>query len=65
MVVVAATAEGNYALIVGGLSISIPIVIICSTFVVHIVERFPVFVTIRAAFVGWIAGKTLSGDQGK
>ncbi len=63
VVAVAAAAKGSIPLIVFGLAMSVPIVVAGSTLIVSIVKRFPIVVWIGSAFLGWIAGETIAGDD--
>jgi YjbE family integral membrane protein len=63
VVAVAAAAKGSIPLIVFGLAMSVPIVVAGSTLIVSIVKRFPIVVWIGSAFLGWIAGETIAGDN--
>jgi YjbE family integral membrane protein len=63
----AAAAEGagpraKMALLVLGLGISIPIVILGSTWVLKLIRRWPVIVKLGAALLGWIAGEMAIAD---
>ena len=60
----AETAPENVKLIllVLGLAISIPIVIFGSTLLLHVMERFPIIITIGAGLLGWIAGEMAVSD---
>lgn len=53
---VAAVAKGSITLLVIGLAISIPLVIFASTFLLKLMERFPVIITLGAALLGYVAG---------
>ena len=63
VVAIAAAANGSVPLIVFGLAVSIPIVVAGSTLIVAMIKRFPVFVWIGSAFLGWIAGETFVSDS--
>lgn len=62
VIAVAAAAQGNMTLLVLGLALSIPIVVFGSTLMIKLMERFPVIVTLGAALIGWIGGKTIVSD---
>jgi predicted tellurium resistance membrane protein TerC len=62
VVAVAAAAMGDTTLLVLGLAISIPLVILGSTLLLKVIERFPVIVWVGAALLGFIAGELLVGD---
>lgn len=59
---VAAAAGGNLTLLILGLLISIPLVVFGATLLVHLMERFPVIITIGAGLIGWVAGEMLVTD---
>ena len=62
VIAVAAAAQGNVVLLVLGLAISIPLVIIGSTLMIKLMERFPVIVVLGAALIGWVGGVTIASD---
>ena len=49
-------------LLVVGLAMSIPLIIVGSTVLMRVMERFPVIITLGAALLGWIAGQMLATD---
>ncbi len=59
---VAAAAHGNIALLVFGLALSIPIVLVGSTYVAAVLERFPRIVWLGAAALVWTAAGLILGD---
>ncbi len=65
-VALAAKIDGviNYALLVMGLAISIPMVIFGSKIMIQLMERFPVIIVLGAALIGWVAGDAISHDPG-
>ncbi|MBI3898041.1 MAG: TerC family protein [Gammaproteobacteria bacterium] len=54
---VAAAAKGSVLLLTIGLAISIPLVVFGSTFLLKLMERFPVIITIGGGLLGWVAGE--------
>ncbi|MBI2753831.1 MAG: YjbE family putative metal transport protein [Betaproteobacteria bacterium] len=62
VIAVAAAAKGSLTLLILGLVISIPLVIFGSTFLMKLMERWPVIVTIGAALIGWVAGEMAATD---
>ena len=62
VIAVAAAAQGSYVLLVLGLAISIPLVVYGATLLVHLMERYPVIITIGAALIGFVAGEMLVTD---
>lgn len=59
---VAAAAKGNFALLVIGLGISIPLIIYGSTLMLKLMERFPIIVTAGGGLLGWVAGEMAITD---
>jgi YjbE family integral membrane protein len=62
VIAVAAASKDSYTLAVLGVVISIPIVIWGSRFVLKLMDRYPVVITLGAALLGWIAGDMIVGD---
>lgn len=62
VIAVAGAAKGDLALVVFGIVISIPIIVWGSKFVLKLMDRFPIVITLGAALLGWIAGGMLVGD---
>jgi YjbE family integral membrane protein len=63
VIAVAAAAQGSYLLLILGLAISIPLVVFGATLLVHLMERYPVIITIGAGLIGWVAGEMLITDS--
>lgn len=61
LAIVAAT-NGNILMLAIGLLISVPIIILGSTIVIKIMDRFPWIVFIGALVIGWAAGSMLATD---
>ena len=59
---VAAAAKGSILLLVIGLGISIPLIIYGSTFVLKMMTRWPVIVTLGGGVLGWVAGEMAVTD---
>jgi len=59
---IAGAARGDWALIVIGLIISIPIVVGGSTLIMAMLSRFPMLVWGGGALLGWIAGELIVGE---
>jgi YjbE family integral membrane protein len=64
VVAVAGVAKGSYALLIVGLSVSIPLVIAGAAIIMALLDRFPIIVWAGAAFLGWIAGNMIADDTG-
>ncbi len=59
---VAAAAKGSLPLLVIGLVISIPLIVYGSTFILKLMNRFPIIITIGAGLLGWVAGEMALSD---
>ena len=59
---VAAAAQGNTALLVIGLAVSIPLIVFGSTLILKVMDRFPVIIVAGAALLGWLAGEMMLTD---
>jgi YjbE family integral membrane protein len=62
VIAVAAAAKGSTFLLIMGLAISIPLMIYGSSFLLKLIERFPLIVWIGAALLGFIAGEIALTD---
>ncbi len=62
VIAVAGAAKGDLGLVVFGIVISIPIIVWGSKFVLKLMDRFPIVITLGAALLGWIAGGMFVGD---
>ena len=62
VIAVAAAAKGNNVLMIIGLAVSIPLVIFASTYLMKIMKRFPVIVTLGASLLGYVAGEMFVTD---
>lgn len=62
VIAVAAAARGDLALVIFGILVSIPIVVWGSKFVLKLMDRLPIVITLGGALLGWIAGDMLLGD---
>ena len=60
VIAIAAAAEGNFALILIGLAISIPLIVAGAALIMSLLERFPILVWAGAALLGWIVGETIA-----
>ncbi len=59
---VAAAAKGSVSLIVFGLLVSIPIVVLGSQVIMHLIARFPILVLAGGGLLGYIAGEMMIED---
>jgi YjbE family integral membrane protein len=67
VIAIAAVAERfeaphNYALLMFGLAVSIPLIMAGAAIVLALLERFPIIVWAGAALLGWIAGEIIAKD---
>jgi YjbE family integral membrane protein len=62
VIAVVAAADGNFALLVFGLGISIPIIVAGATIVMAVLNYLPIIVWAGAALLGWIAGEVIGTD---
>jgi YjbE family integral membrane protein len=58
----AGAAKGHYGMLFLGLLITMPLILFGSALLMKLMERFPVFVTIGAALIGYVAGDMVIGD---
>jgi YjbE family integral membrane protein len=57
-----APADSRLALLIIGLGLSIPLIIVGSTLLMKIMERFPIIITLGAALLGFLAGEMFVSD---
>ncbi len=62
VIAIAAAANGNMALLVLGLAISIPLIVAGAALIMSLLDRFPILVWAGAALLGWIAGEVIATD---
>src|SRR5262249_16967920 len=62
VIAIAAAAQGNMALLVLGLGVSIPLIVAGAALIMALLERYPIFVWAGAALLGWIVGETIATD---
>ncbi len=60
---VAGAAQGAFDLVVIGLLISIPIVVLGSTIILKLVERFPIIISLGAAVLAFTAAKMVVNEK--
>lgn len=62
VIAVAAAAKESIVLLALGLAISIPLVVFGSTFLLKLMNRFPLIITIGGGLLGWVAGEMAVND---
>ena len=62
VIAIAAAANGEIALLVLGLAISIPMIIAGAALIMLVLDRFPLLVWFGAMLLGWIAGDVIASD---
>src|SRR5271166_5524305 len=62
VIAIALAAKGNFALILIGLAISIPLIVAGAALIMSLLERYPIFVWAGAALLGWIVGEVIVTD---
>jgi YjbE family integral membrane protein len=58
----AGAAKGHYDMLFVGLLITMPLILFGSAMLMKLMERFPVFVTIGAGLLGYVAGEMVVSD---
>ncbi len=61
-IAIAASAHGNFALIVFGLLLSVPIIMLGASIIARLLDRYRWIGLAGAALIGWIAGEVIAGD---
>jgi YjbE family integral membrane protein len=62
VIAIAAAAQGNVALLVLGLAISIPLIVAGAALIMALLDRYPILVWAGAALLGWIVGEVIATD---
>lgn len=62
VIAIAGAAGDSMFLIVFGLLLSVPIIMYGSKYVMKLMDRFPIVITLGGALLGWIAGGMLATD---
>ena len=62
IIAIVGVAQGDVALLVIGLVLSIPIILAGAALVMALLDRFPLLVWAGAALLGWIAGEIVATD---
>ncbi len=58
----AGAAKGHYGMLFLGLLITMPLILFGSAMLMKLMERFPVFITVGAGLLGYVAGDMAVGD---
>lgn len=59
---IAGVARGDAVLLTAGLVLSIPLIVLGSTLIMKVMERFPVVVYLGAGLIAWTAGEMIDTD---
>jgi YjbE family integral membrane protein len=62
VIAIAAIAGGQYGLFIFGLALSIPLIVVGSTLIMKLMDRYPIIVWGGAALLGWVAGEMIASD---
>ena len=62
VIAIAGAAKGSLGLVIFGLVVSIPIIVWGSKFVLRLMDRWPIVITLGGALLGWIAGDMIATD---
>jgi YjbE family integral membrane protein len=62
VIAIAAAANGNMALVVIGLALSIPMIVAGAALIMALLDKFPILVWAGAALLGWIVGQVIATD---
>ncbi len=60
---IAGVAKGDATLLIIGLVLSIPLIVLGSTLIMKIMDRFPIVVYIGAGLIAWTAGEMIDSDK--
>lgn len=63
VIAIAGAAHGSILMVVIGLMISVPIILWGSTFILRLMERYPVVIYIGGGVLAWTAGQMMAGDR--
>ncbi|MEY2852975.1 MAG: hypothetical protein RL030_107 [Pseudomonadota bacterium] len=59
---IAGVAKGNVTLLIIGLMLSIPLIVLGSTLIMKVMDRYPVVVYVGAGLIAWTAGEMIDSD---
>lgn len=63
IIAVAGAAHGNFYMVLAGLAISVPIIVWGSTFILKLMEKYPVIIYLGAGVLALTAGKMITADR--
>ena len=63
VIALAGIARGNFALLVVGLAISLPIILAGAALFMKLLDRFPFLVRAGATLLGWVGGDIIANDS--
>jgi len=58
----AGAAKGHMWMLIAGLVITVPVILFGSAMLMKLMSRYPIFVTVGAALIGWVAGEMIISD---
>jgi YjbE family integral membrane protein len=58
----AAVAKGHLWMLTAGLLITVPVILFGSALLMKLMNRFPIFIMVGAALIGWVAGEMIISD---
>ena len=58
----AAAADGHIWMLAVGLVITVPVILFGSALLMKLMERYPIFILVGAALIGWVAGEMAVSD---
>ncbi len=62
VIAVAAAAKGNFAMLIFGLGVSVPLIVAGATVIMTMINHFPLIIWAGAALLGWLAGDMIATD---
>ena len=62
VIAVAAAAKGNFAMLIFGLGVSVPLIVAGATVIMTMINYFPLIIWAGAALLGWLAGDMIATD---
>lgn len=60
---IAGVAKGDWTLLIVGLALSIPLIVVGSTLIMKIMDKYPIVVYIGAGLIAWTSGEMIDSDQ--